>query len=101
MNDRTHQAIMNPQVGDRFTEMCTFWVYVVNVCGNIVTTMEANGPCTFPDNGKVRVMTVDEFRERLSYSGHNGHYWARLIDRGNNVGGWLDSVREIHRDHRG
>lgn len=86
----TTDALSDPQVGDRFTEMMNFWLYVARRDGNTVTTIEANGPCTLPQDGKVRVQTVKELQERLAYGGRpEKGYWVRLYDRDNDVDGWV------------
>lgn len=79
----------DPRVGDLFTEMLAFWVYVVARDGDTVTTMEASAPCTFPRDGKIVTGTLDEFRNRFAYGSIPG-YWVRLHSRGNDVAGWLD-----------
>ena len=88
MENETAEAFENPQVGDRFTEMYTFWMYVVEITDGKIVTMECNGPATMPDDGKVRVQTLDEYRKRFAYESIPG-YWVRLVDRGNNVEGWV------------
>ena len=86
--EATERALADPQVGDRFHEMYSFWLYVIRRDGDIVTTMEVSPPATLPDDGKVRIQTVTELRERLAYGNIPG-YWVRLRDRGNNVAGWV------------
>lgn len=88
---KTNEAMLEPQVGDRFTEMYTFWVYVVFKSGNFIATLEGNPPITFPDEGKLKTYTPDEFRGRFAY-GTKAGCWVRLVDRGNNVEGWYQAV---------
>jgi len=90
--EATHEAITHPRIGDRYTEMFAFWLYVIDVTGTHVTTLEANGPCVLPEDGTLRVQTRTEFAKRLSY-GTIPDYWVRLVDRDNNVTGWLESAR--------
>ncbi len=87
---RTAEAMRDPQVGDRYNEMCTFWVYVIHVERDLVVTMEGNGPCRFPRDGKVQEQSRSEFKRRFSYRNAEG-YWVRLVDRGNNVVGWYNA----------
>jgi hypothetical protein len=89
---QTAAAFDDPQVGDRFHEMYSFWVYVVAREGDQVTTMESGAPCTFPDDARVWIGTVEELKKRFAYGTIPG-YGVILEDRGNNVGGWLDMVR--------
>lgn len=90
---QTTEAMDDPQVGDRFTEMFTFYVYVLDVSEGEIVTIEGSPPCIFPDDGLIRRMTVDKFRERFGYGTIDG-YWVVLLDRGNNVAGWLDNGRD-------
>jgi hypothetical protein len=79
-------------VGDRFHEMYSFWVYVVAIEDPIVWTMEASPPCTFPDDGKVRMQSRDELVSRFEGASKHGP-WIMLCDRGNDVSGWLYGER--------
>jgi hypothetical protein len=86
----TAEAMADPQVGDRYTEMYAFWIYVVDVGEESVTTLEASPPCTVPDDGTLRVFaTRDEFRSRYTYSDPTLGYWVKLADRGHDVTGWV------------
>jgi hypothetical protein len=90
--DATREAFADPQVGDRFQEMYSFWVFVVRVDGQHVTTLEASPPCTVPDDGKLRhFATHEQYREAYRY-GTNPGYWVRLADRGNDVSGWYEEL---------
>lgn len=86
----TEEAIGNPQIGDHFTEMYSFHLFVIGRDGDTVITTEGSPPVTFPDEGKVRTQTVEEFKARLSYGSIPGS-WVRLIERGADVEGWLRS----------
>lgn len=84
----THEAIKDPQVGDRFSEMYNFWVYVVYRDRDTVVTMEGSPPCEFPNNS-AKTYTLDEFNKRFHYASPKlDNYWIRLVDRNNNVEGW-------------
>ncbi len=87
MAEATVEAMDDPQAGDRFSEMLSFYVYVVHREGDRVVTMEGSPPITFPHEGKIRHCTVAEMKERFSYSGLPD-YSVRLVDRGNDVSGW-------------
>lgn len=86
-DDGTAAAMADPQIGDRFTEMGTFWIYVVAREGARLWTVEANSPCQLPRDGKLREMNVCDFRQRFRYAKLPG-YWARLCGRGHDVAGW-------------
>jgi hypothetical protein len=83
----TEEAMQLPQVGDRFTEMYSFWMYVVARVGDVVVTREGSPPVTFPEGAALKSYTLAEFRERFSCGSIPG-YWVSLVDRGNDVRGW-------------
>jgi hypothetical protein len=87
----THEAMMNPQVGDRFEEFFTYWMYVVKVTKKSVWTLSATAPCTFPEDGKLEKRTRKEFIDHYSYNFPNlpNKYWVKLRDRKNDVRGWV------------
>jgi hypothetical protein len=87
--NETHEAVCDPRPGDHFTEMMVFHLYVLDVDEDEVLTIEASAPCKFPDDGKLKAQTREEFRKRLSYGTIPG-YWVKLLKRGCNVQGWLE-----------
>lgn len=88
----TAEAMADPQLGDRFTEMHSYWVYVVDLGVESVTTLEAGAPCSFPDDGEVRVFASRaEFRSRYAYGGGHPGYWVKLAGRGHDVTGWASA----------
>ena len=92
----TAAAMADPQVGDRFHDMYSFWVFVVDVGTESVTTYEASGhPSEMPDiGGKLRIFTTrDEFRASYRYGSIPGYY-VRLADRGTDVSGWVRRVTD-------
>lgn len=86
---KTAEAMFNPQVGDRFHEFFSFWVYVLKRTDREITIMEASSPCELPKDGKVWKGSIEQFRVRYAYKGILG-YSVLLCDRGNDVTGWLD-----------
>jgi hypothetical protein len=88
----TEVALLDPRVGDRFHEMYSFWCYVVAVEGDMVTTMEASPPCSFPEDGKIKTMSKAELVQRFCLSFHGP--WVMLADRDNDVSGWLEKQQE-------
>lgn len=87
----TEAAFDDPQVGDRFQEMYSFWMwmYVLHVGRHSVTVMHAIGEMTLPGDGTiVRYESHDEFRKAYSYGSIPG-YFVYLSSRGNDVAGWL------------
>ncbi len=86
----TDEAMRDPQVGDRFSEMLNFWLYVIHRDGDYVVTLETNPPAELPRDGKLRAYTIDDFRKRFSYGSIEG-YWVMLEDRGHDVAGWYES----------
>ncbi len=88
---KTEEAMQDPQVGDEFTEMYTFFFFVIAREGDRITVMETppERPCVLPRDGIVKVMTLDEFKQAYSYDGGKSGYWVRLCQRGVNVDGWV------------
>lgn len=79
----------NPQVGDRFHEMYSFWVHVVLVTRNRVIVEEYSPPCSIPRDAKVRVFgSHDEFREAYGYKTQPGS-WVYYCDDKAPIGHWL------------
>jgi hypothetical protein len=58
---RTEAAVLNPQIGDRYHEMYSYWSYVVHVTDGYVFTMSAPAPCEFPQDGKLEKWTLARF----------------------------------------
>lgn len=85
----TWAALNDPQVGDRFHEMYSWWMFVVAVDGFTVTTLAASAPCTFPDDGQVKVWSRAEFVSGNCYSSMPDTPTIQLVGRGYAVAGWL------------
>jgi hypothetical protein len=86
---QTVEALRNPQVGDRFHEMLSFWMFVLEVTPETVTFMTAAPPCTFPDDGKIETLPREGFLKKFTYESIPDNSYLLLADRGNNVAGWL------------
>lgn len=87
----TVAAFADPQPGDRFHEMLSFWMFVVAVQpGNgRVAVLTLAAPGTMPRDGKLKVYpTHDAYREAWAYSTIPG-YTVSLAARGTNVTGWF------------
>lgn len=84
----TAEAMDDPRIGDRFSEFYSFWLYVVDRDGDHITTMEASPPCEFPKDAKLAKYSLVDFRKRFAYGSIPG-YSIRLVDRGNDVSGWI------------
>ncbi len=87
---RTVEALLDPKVGDLFCEHYTFWLYVLERDGDQMTTIEASAPCTFPEDGVIRTVSVAEFATRFQTSAGP---WVFLYDRDRCVEGWIDRGR--------
>lgn len=70
--------------GDRYTEMYTFWVYILKVEKDHLWIISASAPCDFPKDGKIKRISKEEFRKT---------YWIYLVDRRQNVEGWLNGEK--------
>lgn len=91
--DATREAFEDPQAGDCFQEVYSFWMYVVHIDGEHVATVEASPPCTLPGDGKLRhFQTREQFQDAYGYHSPamRGRYWMMLADRGRDVRGWYD-----------
>jgi hypothetical protein len=90
VNRATAAAFAEPRVGDRYTEMYSFWLFVVDVRGGMIETLEGNSPCEFPQDGKRWIGPKEAFQERFAYKSPSleGQYWLRLVDRDNDVSHW-------------
>lgn len=87
-SDSEIEAIFaDPQPGDCFHEWYTFWGYVVHRDGDRAVIMTASAPCTFPDDGKVEVLTLEALRQRFAYETIPG-YFVTGAGRGHDVAGW-------------
>lgn len=86
---KTKEYMSNPQKGDRFSEMCSFWVIVLERRKNIVAVMEANPPCELPKGGTIYYTTVEEFSKKYQYDTIPGSYWVSYYGN-KSVDGWLE-----------
>jgi hypothetical protein len=83
----TEVALNDPQPGDYWNEHWSWHMYVIAREGNLIATLSAPGPCTFPDDGKREVRTLEQFKKWLSYGKIPG-CWAKCVERGQDVSGW-------------
>jgi len=90
--EKNRQAFENPKIGDRFSEMFSFYVYVVGIEDGRVCILEGSSPVTFPDTATRWEGTDEDFRQRFSYAGGEG-YSVDFLDGGHGVEGWLDFPR--------
>ena len=92
MTQPTTEAVMQDlQVGDRFTEMLLYWVYICHIDQmGIITTVEGYASADeFPEVGSVKQYSnAEEFSQRFRFTTMPG-YWVELYDRGNNVERWI------------
>jgi hypothetical protein len=80
-------AFRDPQPGDRWHEMLSFWLYVVDRDGDQVTVQYSGPPCTFPEDATEETVSLEEWRRRW--------YYMHLSERGNDVAGWKGKAREV------
>ncbi len=88
----TAQQFNNPQPGDTFTEMLTFYVIVLERNGDMVTWTEAHPPCELPRDGKILAGTVRQFSQSYEYGTIPG--WSVYATKSTDVTGWLDYMRQ-------
>ena len=84
IDTQTVAAILDPQPGDKFSEMYAFFVIVLRRDGDMVTAMEYSPPCELPREGHIYSCSVDDFGSKYAYH-HIPGYWIRLIHRGTDV----------------
>ncbi len=88
----TKHNLLNPRVGDRYSEMFAFWVYVVAVTEDFVAVVEAHPPCTLPDDGKLRYFENSRVMEQAyAYGGTTTGHFIRYQDN-NDVSGWYEAL---------
>ena len=95
--EQAREALRNPRVGDRFHEMYSFWICVVERQGDRVTTMQASAPCTFPEDAEVRFWSVEEFGTYFGVDRPTGPTLL-LADRGNQVEGWIETRLALKKE---
>ena len=89
------------KVGDRFTEMMSFWIYIVSINNDLVVTIEGtinsltdlrsfSGPLSIPTSSLVlKEYTSDEFKKYCKDSSistldpYDDKYWVYFL--GNNI----------------
>lgn len=91
-DDYTTERILNPRVGDRFTEMYSFWMYVVHIeevnGRKIIYTAHFHPPCDVgPNDAKIY---------RHTQEGYQTHYFygtGELVTKS-----WMNYV-DFHPEH--
>ena len=84
----TMEAILDPQVGDAFHEMFSYWLIVVRYDMNDVWYLDGNPPISFPEEGRLVRTTLSKYIEYCTYdSPMNNQSWLRLHQRGVDVTG--------------
>jgi len=87
--EATAEAFESPRAGDVFSEMCSFWVRVLEVLPSCIVVLEHIGPFnsrTPEDRDQTLKVfsTVEDFRKKYSYGSIQG-YWVSLMWRGQDV----------------
>ena len=75
----TYIHMKDPQPGDRFHEMYSYYVHVVERNGDKVTIEEYFPPANIPTDAKIKTMTVKEFDQYYAYKSIPG-YSIKYID---------------------
>ena len=91
--DLTMDALCNPQVGDVFTEMYSFWIHVLKVSEGYVWALEGHGGQTMPRDGHLMKLTRAQFIAKYSYGSIPGA-WVYLVKRQVDFSGWLEAKGE-------
>ena len=98
--EQTSYVMDNPKAGDVFTEMFSFWVYVVYRKGNKIGTLIAHGGNTVPPDGKVAETTLEKFQKRFKYNvpAFKNNYWVSLTKRKADVSAILEYWDKFEKD---
>ena len=81
----TAERMADPQPGDRFHEMYSFWVQVVARIGRTVVFQEVSGA----SNGDLQALPVEKFAERWAYKCIPGY---SVLYHDNNLGRVMEFV---------
>lgn len=77
MVQETEQHFSDPQIGDRFHEMYSFWVHVVGRSGERIAVREYSPPCEVPQDGKLRLFdSIEQFKAAYGYRSETDGYWV-------------------------
>lgn len=91
MNDETTEALRDPQPGDLFHEMFSWWMVVVHREGERVVVGTLSPPGSMPDNLKWREFgALVAYQHAYSYGTIPGS-WLRY-DRRIDVTGWYEAM---------
>jgi len=92
MRNISKEALDNPQIGDHWTEMFSWDLFVVGIEGDLIFSLEGARPLTFPADGIPKIRTRKEFTNFFTYKtsgyGFSG-IWGQCIERGKNVENWM------------
>lgn len=78
----TWAAIIDPQPGDLFTEMYSFWLHVLDRNKYTVKVLIAHGGDTVPPDGKVAEVPLDIYKQFMEYGEHLPEKsWCTLVKR--------------------
>jgi hypothetical protein len=97
--EETYEALVEPRIGDYFTEMYTYHMIVLAVDDSTVKYVEASPPpitkaeakdMVLPYDGKLVSKSRQDFVEHFIYGPDFRKPWIRLADRDVAVAGWLE-----------
>jgi hypothetical protein len=96
----TAAAFLNPMVGDHFTEMLTFHVFVEDVGPDYVTINQGSPPISFPKGGERTTMTREQYAKRFEYDTIPGKYWVSYEETVDDIHDWIDKPAKVVQDMR-
>src|SRR3990167_10687446 len=70
MNEK-RDPLADPQPGDRWHEMYSYWIHVIDRCGNMIWTRDYVGPCETTPEAACRSdlwKSVKAFQEHVKYT---------------------------------
>lgn len=75
----TIRRMVDPQPGDVFHEMYSYYVMIVARQGDNVEFVENHPPCTLPEDGVRGTLSLSEFRDKFRNIGAVGGYWISWL----------------------
>jgi len=100
LSEQTSYVMDNPKAGDVFTEMFSFWVFVVYRKEDVIRTVVAHGGNTVPPQGKAAETTLEKFQKRFQYDSPamRHKYWVTLTKRKADVSEFIKYWDKFERD---
>jgi hypothetical protein len=94
----TPEKMKNPQAGDYFSEMMSFYCFILKHEDGQVIYMEVHGGQTITRDGKIVISSYQEFHDHLQYDSDamKGKYWVDYRGQYSliTISEWLEYFKE-------